>query len=71
MAVKIQGMTRIDAVRTSAAEQDSWREVLPWVTFLLLFLCVTSIFGDRSEAGPVVDARGAAAVAPVDVAAKP
>jgi len=63
-------MTRTDAVRASAADPESWREVLPWVTFLLLFLCVTSFLGERSDVGPVVDARGIAAAAPLDVVAK-
>ncbi len=57
-------MTPPDTVRASAPESSSLREMLPWLTFLVVFLGLTSMAGEISGPGGSLrgDARAIATV---------
>ena len=47
------------------SEGNTLREMFPWLTALLVFLCLTSFYGESKEAkGALVQAVGAAAAVP-------
>ena len=59
-------MAMLETNRKTEPKQDTVREMFPWLTVLLVFLCLTSLFGESKEAkGSLVEAVGAASAVSV------
>jgi hypothetical protein len=66
MAARLDSMAVIETNRRTEPKADTLREMFPWLTVLLVFLCLTSLFGESKEAkGSLVEAVGAASAVSV------
>jgi uncharacterized membrane protein YtjA (UPF0391 family) len=63
LAMKLKSMVFPKKTSADVENRVSLREMFPWLTFLLVFLSLTSLIGERVEVGGVAGAAQGVAVA--------